>query len=107
MSSIEHPAVPPVPLFELPSSPLRLPLAKDEALRRYIDWQKARVSSEGWRRRYEEAFNELDKECISLTQLRKHENMQWLMDRGVAKGIAENLVKEVILWKKEFNAEAD
>lgn len=76
MSSIEHPAVPPVPLFELPSSPLRLPLAKDEALRRYIDWQKARVSSEGWRRRYEEAFDKLDKECISLTQLRKHENMQ-------------------------------
>ena len=91
------------PFDELLSSSLRELLTQDEALRRYVDWQKSRVKSQRWKDCFEEAFERLDNQCITLPQLRSTEPA-WLIERGVVKGTAQMLIIEVKVWRREVNS---
>jgi hypothetical protein len=94
------------PAFSMPTvsstriQRLNIPGPRDDALREYCEWQQSNVKDYNLLMAYSQATNLALAEGLDLEQLHGDQDPNFLIDNGVAPGVARRFVGDIGEWVK-------
>lgn len=90
---------------------LDIPGARDEAVRRYCEWQQSKVDNEDWKKDFQEACRIILDDRLDLEQVSEGKEVDLLIRNGLKCGVAWRLVNDIPEWakrqKQSHDAELD
>jgi hypothetical protein len=93
---------PDVPLASVPIKPLHIPGLRDEAVEEYCAWQQSQVKKSSLKVEYQKACDVIIEEGLDLELIRRDPKPQFLIERGIKRGIAEHVVGDIDYWAKRY-----
>ena len=84
----------------MPSEPtpidrLNIPGPRDKAVKDYCAWQKSQVKKPALKVEYQKACDVIIEDGMDLELIRRDPNPDYLIKRGVKRGIAEHVVGDI------------
>jgi hypothetical protein len=74
---------------------LNIPSFRDDAIKEYCAWQQLQVKELALKAKYNIAYNIILNEGINLKLICKDLNLNFLVKRGVKRGIAKQVVRDI------------
>ncbi|KAK8036618.1 hypothetical protein PG991_001755 [Apiospora marii] len=87
------------------SSPVTICGSRDRAVKRYCEWQCTKVDDIGLKFEFRKARDLSLAEGLDLEQLHEDQDYQFLLDKGIKRGIARRFVRDVKSWASLSNHE--
>jgi hypothetical protein len=86
---------PDMPSKSTPINPLDIPGFLDEMVEDYCTWQQLRVKKPTLKVEYQKACDVIIGEGMDLELIRRNPNPKFLIDKGVKKGTAKQIVSDI------------
>jgi hypothetical protein len=104
VSSLDGPSASDMILKSTPIDRLNIPGPRDEAVEEYCTWQKSQVKKPALKVEYQKACDVILEDGIDLEQIYQKPNPDFLIKRGVKRGIAERVVSgdDIRYWVKKY-----
>ena len=83
-------------------SHLNIPGPRDVAVRKYAEWQQMQVQDVLWKNEVRKACNTVLAECLDLEQLYQDHDAEFLIQKGIKRGIARRFVSDIDTWVKRL-----
>lgn len=84
-----------------PRSPVMIVELRDQAVREYCKWQCSNVSDNDLKLEFQKARDLTLAEGLDLEQLYKEHEHQFLVEKGVKRGIARRFVRDIKTWARQ------
>ena len=82
---------------------LSIPEPRDQAILTYFQWHCRRVTGSEWKKGFQRAYRVAMEEFLDLAHIYGDQDVEFFIDKGVAKGIARSFVGDIEKWVKEVN----
>ncbi len=102
VSSLAGTPAPDMPSKSTPIDRLNIPSPRDKAVEDYCAWQKSQVMKPALKVEYQKACDVIIEDGMDLELIRWDPNPDFLIKRGVKKGIAEHVVGDIDYWVKKY-----
>jgi hypothetical protein len=86
---------------------LEIPGLRDIAVQRYCDWQQSQVHSENLQVEFMKACNAILDDGLDLEQVHEDQDSEFLVKKGVKRGIARRFVRDIEVWAKRQKCNDD
>ena len=91
-----------MPSKSTPINCLNIPGPWDKAVEDYCAWQKSQVMKPALKVEYQKACDVIIEDGMDLELIRQDPNPEFLIKRGVKRGIAERVVGDIDYWVKKY-----
>jgi len=85
-----------------PINRLDIPGTRDEAVEEYCAWQQMQVKKQDLKAEYQKACDFIIEDGLDLELIHQDQNPDFLMKRGIKRGIAQRVVGDIGYWVKKY-----
>jgi hypothetical protein len=94
--------VPDLASISAPTCRLDLPGPRDEAVEDYCAWQQSKVKKPALKVEYQKACDVIIEDGMDLELIHQDPNPDFLIKKGIKRGIAQRVVGDIDYWAKRF-----
>jgi hypothetical protein len=81
---------------------LNIPGFRDDAVKEYCAWQQSQVKEPALKAEYQTACGVILEEDINLELIREVPDPDFLVERGIKRGIARQVVRDIDHWARNI-----
>jgi hypothetical protein len=95
------------PALDMPSNytpidRLNIPGFRDDVVKEYYAWQQLQVKQPALKVEYQKACDAIIEDSMDLELIRRDPKPDFLIKRGVKRGIAEHVVGDIDYWVEKY-----
>jgi hypothetical protein len=95
-----------LPLAAPVTCQLRIPGLRDVAVTDYCVWQQSQVRHESLKAEFRKARDAVLLEGLDLEQVHEDQDSEFLMKKGVKRGIARRFIRDIEVWAKRSRSDS-
>src|SRR5881392_816746 len=91
-----------MPQIPITINRLDIPGTRDEAVEEYCAWQQMQVKKFDLKAEYQKACDYIIEDGLYLELIHQDQDPDFLMKRGIKRGIAQRVVSDIGYWVKKY-----
>jgi hypothetical protein len=102
LASLAGTPVPDMPSRHSATDRLNIPGFRDDAVKEYCAWQQSQVKEPALKAEYQTACGVILEEDMNLELIREVPDPDFLVERGIKRGIARQVVRDIDHWARNI-----